>query len=185
MAAGALKTWNVVVVENPQREPAKGLHLGTGRDLRPIERSRLARYTDYANIKILASVRDRIADIDPAVNPIPSDVDPTNDKQLAKFRQDVVGDAGLLCIYPIDKDSQPAPAKNKEPKDPRTDLGAASHVVGITLFFPDSMGSEPYNYRSANIQQVVEDDSEEFGAIEDADEAAAAAQVENSSQESS
>lgn len=176
MAAGALQSWNIVVVENPGREAVAGLSLGTGRDLRPIERSRLERYEEYANIKALASTRDRIADIDPAVNPLPSDVDPTSDKDLARFRQDVVGDVGLLCIYPIDKDSQPSTTRASEPRDPRTPLGAVSHVVGLTFFFPRSVGTEPYGYMSANIVQPVEDDTEEFSAIEDADEVVAVAQ---------
>jgi hypothetical protein len=176
MAAGALQSWNLVVIENPARPAAPGLDLGTGRDLRPLERSRLERYTDYANIKILASVRDRIADIDLASNPLPSDVDPTNDKELAKFRQDTIGDSGLLCIYPIDKDSQPGASRSMEPRDPRTGLEAADHVVGLTLFFPSSVAASPYSYLSADLSQPVEDE-EDFGLIEDADEALAEAQA--------
>lgn len=176
MAVDALQSWNIVVIENPARPVAQGLHLGTGRDLRPLERSRLERYTDYANIKILASVRDRIADIDLATNPLPSDVDPTNDKQLAKFRQDTVGDTGLLCIYPIDKNSKPGASRSAEPRDPRTSLDAAEHMIGLTFFFPYSVGASPYSYLSADISQPVEDE-EDFGAIEDADEALAEAQT--------
>lgn len=177
MSRGALQTWNIVLLENPKRPYVDDLNLGIGRDIRTIERSRLERYSKYANIKSLVSTIDRISDTGVARAEIPTNVDAGEDASLARFRQDIVGDVGLLVVYPIDKNSKmreykPSPEKDP-PKDPRVDLDAVDHVIGLGIFFPAAVGNPVLQYKSANIKAPVEDDSDEFDAIEQADELAA------------
>lgn len=171
---GGLSTWNIVVVENPQRGAASGLDIGIGRSVRTVERSRLERYSAYANIKSLVSTIDRIADTGVAKYELPGDVDADNDLSLAEFRQDAIGSVGLLCVYPIDKDSKVrAVAKPNEPKDPRVDLGAEDHLIGLGIYFPRSVGDPVIKYKSADIRLPFEEDSDGFDQIEAADQESA------------
>lgn len=177
MKQGALLTWNVVLLENPNRAEVHDLDLGIGRGIRTVERSRLKRYSAFANIKSLVSTIDRIADTGTARSELPGDVDPDDDKSLARYRQDTVGSIGLLTIYPIDKNSKmrevtSAPGK-KPPRDPRTDLAAVDHVIGLGIYFPEAVGDPVLRYKSANIKVQLEDDSDELEAIEEADQLAA------------
>jgi hypothetical protein len=176
MKQGALLHWNVVLIENPKRDPVEELDLGFGRGIRTVERSRLERYSAYANIKSLVSTIDRIADTGVSRSELPTDVNPDDDKSLAKYRQDILGSVGLLTIYPIDKNSKVRDVKvssGKEPRDPRTDLAAVDHVIGVGIYFPASKGNPVLEYKSANISVQVEDDSDEFDAIEEADQISA------------
>lgn len=174
MDQGALKTWNVVLLENPSRVPAEDLDLGIGRAVRTVERSRLQRFSAHANIKSLVSTIDRIADTGISRAQLPSDVKANDDKSLAKYRQDIVGDVGLIVVYPIDKNSrvrETSATDDKRPRDPRVDLEAVEHIIGLGIYFPAAVGKPTYQYKTADIKQPVEDDSDEFDAIEREDEA--------------
>lgn len=175
---GGLQSWNVVVMEMAQRPPAAGLDLGLGREVHPVGRSRMQVPTEHANIKTLVSVPDRIADVDIPVGELPRDVNPKDDRSLARYRQDAVGDVGLLVIYPIDKDSQVEHRRKTGgdgPRNTRVPLEAVDHVIGLGLFFPDAVGDPLYEYVSAAIFPEIEDEADDFEAIESADEAAAEA----------
>lgn len=177
MKQGGLQTWNVVLMEIASRSPNEDLDLGVGRPIHAIERSKLKRMSHYANIKSLVSRIDRIADVDVPVSQLPGDVEPEKDESLAKYRQDVVGDVGLLVVYPIDKDSKvrrvTRAADRQPPRDPRVDLEAVDHMIGLGLFFPKSVGDAAYNYKTAAIQAAVEEDEDDFDAIEQADQQSA------------
>ncbi|WP_156687391.1 Z1 domain-containing protein [Mycobacterium sp. Marseille-P9652] len=175
MEQGSLMAWNLVLIENPRRSEVVGLDLGVGRAIRTVERSRLERYSDYANIKALVSTIDRISDTGVAVKELPSDVDPNDDYDLRKYREDIMGGIGLLVVYPIDRDSKMREiTSDKEPRDPRTDLNAVDHVIGLGIFFPDAVGEPVVEYKSAKIVgPVVEDQVDDFAAFEEADKLAA------------
>ena len=150
----ALQSWNVVLIENPNRTDVQDLDLGIGRNVRTMERSRLERHSAYANIKSLVSTIDRIADTGVARAELPPDVNPEDDTSLAKYRQDTMGDVGLLAIYPIDKHSKmrPLPPGKPPPRDPRVDLKAVDHVIGLGIYFPAALGDPVLQYKSANIK---------------------------------
>ncbi len=177
MDQGGLLTWNLVLLENPRRKPVEGVDLGVGRSIRTVERSRLERYSAYANIKSLVSTIDRIADTGVGVAGLPKNVDPKDDKSLAEFRQDALGSVGLLVFYPIDKDSKVRKvvqeAGRRSPRDPRTDLDAENHVIGLGIFFPKAVGDPVVEYKSADIQVPMEEDFDDIDDIEEADERAA------------
>jgi len=175
---GGLLTWNLVVIENPNRAVATGLDVGIGRGVRTNQRSRLERYSVYANIKSLVSRIDRIADVGVSRAELPADVDPEDDLSLARYRQDVMGSVGLLCIYPIDKDSKvKTAAQAKKPRDPRVDLNAEDHVIGLGIYFPQAVGEAQYRYKSANVQAPIEEDTDDFDQLEAADEVAAVTEL--------
>lgn len=169
MKQGGLTSWNVVLLENTQREQAEDLDLGIGRGVRTVERSRLRKYSHYANIKSLVSTLDRIADTGLGKADLPGDIDPDNDISLAKFRQDALGGVGLLCIYPIDKSSQ---VRNPAAIKVRVEMDAQDHVIGLGIYFPKSVGDPVIRYKSADIKAQIEDDADEFDDIEAADQAA-------------
>ena len=172
MKQGGLTAWNIVLMENPQRQASEDLDLGIGRGVRTVERSRLKQYHHYANIKSLVSTLDRIADTELSRSELPGDVDPDNDISLARFRQDTLGSVGLLCVYPINKSSQ---VRNAAVSQTRVEMGAQDHVIGLGIYFPKSIGDPVIRYKSADIKAQIEDDADEFNDIEAADEAAAAA----------
>lgn len=174
-AEGALETWNIVVVENPSMAAVADLDLGLGRPVRPVFRSRVVGSEGYANIGVLGQPLDRVEDLLVMGTGL-AEVAGMNDRELAKYRQDVVGDVGLMCVYPIHKDSEPTVPKSgsgKPTKKERTKLAAAGHVIGIEFIFPESRAREPIAYMVAPVSVAIEDVEEELAAIDAADEVAA------------
>lgn len=123
--AGALTTWNVVVMG--RRPPCQTEPLGLDRDSPLITRSKLSRSStdSLAVIGTLMSKPDRVADLLP-----PPDVkQDTTDEALQKLRDE--DGHGLLLLYPIDKDSKP-----KAEADHRAPLMAVGHLLGVAFSFP-------------------------------------------------
>lgn len=128
VSAGALTTWNVVVMG--RRAPCESLPLGLCEPSPLITRSKLKRSsTDgLAVIGTLMSKPDRVADIMPA-----SEVGPgTSDEELQERRDD--NGRGLLLLYPIDKDSKP-----KSEATHRISLQASGHLIGVAFSFPHAV----------------------------------------------
>lgn len=181
---GALRTWNVVVAEDAGG--GKG-RLTLSRDLTVnlIHRSRLEMPSTHANIKTLVSQIDRAADIDLPRAKILEQAGKTGagelDDRLRRLRMELVGPVGLLCLYPISKDSRPL----RDPSAPltpgrrlRVPLDAVEHVIGVGLFFPDAVGPDSeVNYKSADLSQLADDTLDaDVEELDEADEVAAASQ---------
>jgi hypothetical protein len=178
---GALRKWNLVMMADPAGGKGQ-LPLGDGLTVNLIHRSRLdMEAIPHANIKALVSKIDRVADLHlprrEIRRMITGDI---TDAKLRDLRADHLGPVGLLCLYPIAKDSKPerpdAPVRPGQRR--RIALDAAAHVIGVGLFFPDASGPPtPVAYRSADLSGMAED-SEEFDidVLDEADEKAAAAQ---------
>lgn len=136
LACGALEIWNIVIISR-KPDPAGAtptLDLGTGFPVPLITRSRLGRgveisdsVRDTADIKGLIDQEHRIADLvdegleDPGTN-------------LGRVEERTRSGRAVVLLYPIDKDSEPAP----EHLGPRVALGAADHLVGLALAFPEA-----------------------------------------------
>lgn len=174
-AKGLLTSWNVTLVENPGREPAQGLDLGIGRPVRPIGRSRLSRYGAYANIGALVSPMDRLADVDrSAISGLSSDL---SDPELVPVRKRILGgDVGLVCLYPVDKDSAPGSNAKDGLREP---LEALDHVLGVGIYFPDSTSGTAVPYVTARITERLEFAADDYSAVDEADEAIAAREEES------
>jgi hypothetical protein len=108
----------------------------------------------YADIKALMSRTDRVVDL--GIKPSALTEDRMNIGDLARLRNLPAnggqGDgSGLLLVYPVSKDSKPlrGPASTREP------LGAAQHVVGIGLVFPESKSRAPtVDYYTADVASM-------------------------------
>ncbi len=175
---GYLQSWNIVLFENPRRS-AVNLDIGFDRGIRTIERSRLKKYEAYANIKALVSTIDRVADL--GLGPAEvraAGADPTDDSSLARYREDIVGNVGMLGLYPIDKDSQPGDPSTPGQRETRVALDAENHVIGVALYFPKARGEDSLQYKTADLSyEPVEDVADEVNAADLADEQAAATEV--------
>ncbi|SCF41474.1 Z1 domain-containing protein [Micromonospora purpureochromogenes] len=151
-AHGALRAWNVVVI-GQERDRVGRMNLG-GREVNLINRSRLRTPDAYADIKSLVSTSDRVADLPGTVADIRAQIDgdPT-DERLRIFRDGKLGPVGLLCLYPISKDS--ADETHAKGKYPRVDLQAERHVIGVGLFFPEAWGPEEQDYVSVDLSDIA------------------------------
>jgi hypothetical protein len=156
---GALQTWNVAVISG---SPASGNSIQiAGEDVGLIQRSRLSMPNiTHANIKSLVSRIDRAADLQLTREEITRMAREDTDAAYAKLRNDFYDGVGLLCLYPISKDSQPAPRPASPGKRARVPLEAEDHVIGVALFFPEDKSNRPYHYVSANIAGLADDSDE-------------------------
>ena len=137
-----------------------------------------------ANLKAVASTSDRVADLDVGLDFIRKSLnlkstDKITDRQLLQFRQlrQTTDRTGLLCIYPIAKESDPdlnksalEPAENR-----RVPLFAAADVVGLCFMFPDSRNPRSVvDYVAAKVDaEYLEALEEELEAADKLDEAKA------------
>ena len=78
------------------------------------------------------------------------------------MRHDYFDRVGLLCIYPIARDSRPRPGRaGKSPGyKPRLPLDAVDDVIGVGLFFPEDKSNTPYRYVSADMSGLAIDTDE-------------------------
>ena len=98
-------------------------------------------------------------------------VDPATDANWRQLRDDVLGDVGLLALYPISKDSMPRPAARPEGTLRRVPLGAIDHMIGVSFFFPTARGMDSdVTYYCADLRaEAIEDVDEEQEQIQLAD----------------
>ncbi len=140
---GELVQWNIAVMGQAAATDLGTLDLGLQEAIPLINRSRMQRGTEYADIKALMSKADRVIDLD-----IPQErARSMSDGQLQVARPTGMG---LLLLYPIGKDSRPmVRSREREP------LAAAQHVIGVGLVFPKATRDEtPQRYRSVDLSAV-------------------------------
>ncbi|UGT56945.1 Z1 domain-containing protein [Nocardia asteroides] len=159
--AGTLRRWNIAVVGKPAAAEQDMFDFAPGVSVGRIIRSRFASGVDHADIKTLMSRRDAGLDLDGITSA-------TQEGDINKARKAQQPDVGLLVLYPIDKISEPEPAKNK-----REPLNAPEHVIGVGLVFPspandDSTVAWESDYISADLSGV-EIEEEDFSALDSED----------------
>ncbi|PXA68297.1 Z1 domain-containing protein [Cryobacterium arcticum] len=171
--ADSLLNWNIVFMERPDSESSM-LDLGLNDDVRLLRRSRLNLANPrIANVKSVVSTIDRVADMDWSYAEIQAELaqksQKLTDANLLAIRDDVLGPQGLLCIYPIDKDSQPQLPWDEN--SARSPLGAALDVIGIALFFPRARAKHSeVEYWSADLSaETFESAEDEIEQINKAD----------------
>lgn len=143
---GDLQRWDVVLME-----PFNGdgeLDLGLKDKVRLLRRKKMYIPNDEgtANLKAIASTSDRVADLDVGLDFIRKSLnlkptDKISDRQLLQFRQlRQTERTGLLCIYPIAKESNPGLDESASTliENRRVALAAAADVVGLCFMFPES-----------------------------------------------
>lgn len=175
---GFLKHWNVVLMGHPSDENGtEDIGLSDGVNL--ITRSRMDMPgIQHANIKSLVSTIDRCADLPLARAEISKRVGgDITDAKLLDLREDLVGDEGLLCLYPISKDSRPRRRQQHSGRRRRLPLEAVDHVLGACFFFPEARGrSAEVSYYTADLSdrpvEDIEDVEDDIEALDAADEEA-------------
>lgn len=183
-AEGDLKRWDVVLME-----PLSGkeeLDLGLVGKVRLLRRKKMYIPSDdgTANLKAVASTSDRVADLDVGLDFIRKSLnlkstDKITDRQLLQFRQlrEAADRKGLLCIYPIAKDSDPELDKSelKPVENRRVPLFAAADVMGLCFMFPESRNPRSVvDYVAAKVDtEYLESLEEELEAADKLDEAKA------------
>src|SRR5690606_352321 len=153
-SAGSLSRWNVAIVGTPNGDPfVFAPNVAVGRRVR-------ARLADSlgpgsADIKTLMSRRDAAVDLS-------GDVGGLKEEAIMRERQVQLPDTGLLVLYPIDKTSEPIPAKKT-----RLPLDAEEHVIGVGLVFPKPRDEDSTveKYISADLSGVRIED-EDFSLVE-------------------
>jgi hypothetical protein len=169
--AGALLRWNIVIIEHP--DDANGtVDLGLSSKINLIQRAKLdIRDLAWANIKALISTIDRVADMPQTNQELRNIIDSQTDAKWRALRDDVLGDVGLLALYPISKDSQPRSPAKPDGTLRRMPLDAEDHVIGVALFFPTARGRDSdVTYYCADLRaEAIEDVDEEQEQIQLAD----------------
>lgn len=156
-AAGSLRRWNIAIIGNPIGSGERNFEFAPDITVGRIVRARIqTSESDYADIKTLMSRRDAAVDLE-------GDTARLEESQIVAERQRQLPDIGLLTLYPIDKTSEPVPAKVT-----REALNAEEHVIGVGLVFPKPRGDDStveWNYVSADLSGV-EIEEEDLSPIE-------------------
>lgn len=172
----SIRSWSVSFFGmHSKKSGGKTIRLGADFDLPLISRSQMVTSSELANIKSLVGSMDRINDV--ALSPEVTkeiirelkELEVGHDARIMKIHEDHVGrDVGHLAIYAIDKDSRTtqssdhlnAKGKKIEERNQRKDLDAADHVIGVGIFFPESINADSgVEYISA--QQFIDHETVE------------------------
>lgn len=156
--AQSLGRWNVAIVGTPNGD---GFTFAPGVTVGRNIRARLQLpdpASDFADIKTLMSRRDAAVDLS-------GDIANLKEKEIKEERRRQFPDTGLLVLYPIDKASEPSPAKKL-----RAALDADEHVIGVGLVFPEPWegDSAVERYISADLSNVQLEE-EDFSLLESDD----------------
>lgn len=156
----SLSRWNIGLVQKKRMsESDPRISLGPIEGIGLITRSLFRRLeSGDADIKALMSKSDLKIDIK-ATEGIANDWN-----EIKKARQEGEGsNCPLLILYIIDKDSSPAPRKNKDGQEisgSRKPLEAIDHVLGFGIVFPDMPGESEASYQ-VEVSLPDWDDAEE------------------------
>lgn len=174
-AIGELQQWNVALIglQRPSDEQPR-VDLGNGFVMPALNRSRVVRGLqtggDTASLGRIMSKVDLGADLDFTRRELGA----MSEENIRRARRSTYARVGLLCIYPIDKDSSPehAVAQYSEQKERfRAPLQAVEHVVGLGFVFPKSGRSTPQDYVTVDLSGVERepvpeaDEEPEEGAV--------------------
>jgi hypothetical protein len=141
----SLLTWNVAVISDSRK--GSGTDTIGDLDLNLITRARLASTESYANIKALVSRIDRAADVPLTRDEIRRQVSGDADEDYRNLRDDYLDGVGLLCVYPISKDSKPRSGTPSGGRKERLPLEAVGQVIGVGLFFPEDKSHAAFRYK--------------------------------------
>lgn len=172
----SIRSWSVSFFGlAPGKGAGRTMNLGQDFVLPLISRSQLVSSGQNANIKSLVGSMDRINDVALSSEAKRDlirelkDLEVGHDARIMRIHNDHVGrDVGHLAIYAIDKDSktQQTPdfrnsnGKLIEIRNRRKDLNAAADVIGLGIFFPDSINADSgVEYISA--QQYIDHETVE------------------------
>lgn len=138
-----LELWNVAVVDGGTSE--REFSIGETKSVPMVQRSRIHDTERPADIKTLMSRRDAALDLTGI-----DDIGKLDEKQIRTHRAAQLSDHGLMVLYPIDRDSQPARAGSN-----RLGLNAVEDVLGVGLVFPQPPpGEDEEVYYAADLSRL-------------------------------
>lgn len=141
---GSLQTWHIVVVTTEQGKLSE-VSLGHLGHVRTNNRSAMKGSGDDVSIKALMSKRDLLLDLDP----VPETSSEAGWEDIKSHRQ---GNAPLLLLYPIDRDSTPQ-TKSTD----RENLAAAYEVLGLGIVLPGD-AQRSHDYVTTNLTPIEPDE---------------------------
>lgn len=164
--------WNLVVMSKRQRRQAVGdrsvdlgqLDLGLEEPVAAFNRAPLRRaQPGVANIKSLMSARDRVADLQ-----IPPERHGSagGEVDYAEMRKELAPSRGCLLLYPVSRHSVPMRI-TQGVRDPRREMEAPEHLLGVGLVFPHDDEGFDATYLSVQPQWDAEDPVEEISLPDD------------------
>ena len=173
--ANSLLRWNIIFKESRGSEVSSNpkLDLGLSSHVSLLRRTKLIdSEPGTANLKAIASPNDRGLDLDYSSSKLQEILAKSQqdaDANIVKIKQVEMPTTGLLCLYPIDKDSITRSEKEKL----RANLDSPQHIIAATFFFPAARNSHSeVGYMSANLSSFkIENPEDEFADIAAADEA--------------
>ena len=142
-AAPDLK-WTVAVMGNSKASQSRlATEFGPLSGVVPINRAPLTTPdagSGIANIKALMSLPDQVMDIAPDKWAAEQ---PKTDRDYKRIRAEHAANTGLLVLYPIDRDSQPAGVALKSGS--RRAMQASHDLLGIGLVYPVVAGGDVFD----------------------------------------
>ena len=148
VSVGSLRNWNLAIVGNPIGSVEENFEFAPGVSVRRIVRAKIGSGDapdGFADIKTLMSRKDAAVDLQ-------GDTAKLKEEEIKAERRRQLPDTGLVVLYPIDKVSEPVPAKAS-----RRPLDAEDHVIGVGLVFPRPPGEDStveWDYISADLSGV-------------------------------
>lgn len=196
---GRLRHWNVSVITQDDAAKTASIDLGLAKTIKTLSRSKLSKVSGPdANVKAIITTSDRLNDVvlgsDDRRDNLRAEVRESSkassrargfkgtgvsESVVRKLHKEYVGNSSAhLALYPIDKDSKPMNwVEGEVNKDAeRQPLEAEEHVIGVGIFFPESLSSDSgVEYYTApepdpEILARYVDVEEEVNSINDKDE---------------
>ncbi|MCL4876218.1 MAG: hypothetical protein KJ064_06155 [Anaerolineae bacterium] len=165
---GQLQRWNVVV--RGAKDERTFIPLGKHLTVPLLQRSRRSVPNDYANIGVLMSRGDIVADLEGG-----PEMKKLDENNLKILRNTQLPSVGLLLLYPISKDSAPNTRPDGEAKETRRSnyhrvaLEAVDTVMGVGLVFPKAAGDgTPQSYMTVDMSAIEREEIEWDFDAEDA-----------------
>lgn len=184
--SGSIREWSISFfgkTAKPKSTENQTIDLGLENDISLISRSQMNNSRpDVANIKTLVGSLDRLNDLElnkaewNSINEKIEQDKRSREAVLIDQHASFIGsDVGHIAIYAIDKNSKTTQnpdfikddGTRVHPISRRKDLNALEHVIGVGIFFPESIRPEG----SVEYACVIEPDDETRERIKDAEQA--------------
>lgn len=188
---GKGKSWDLLLVSG-RAAAAQTFEYTPGVVVRPVSRApladnwdksrfedELARGRDVVNIRALMSSNDSTMDLtimdrndllDPLTAQDLRTLSKSNTEAVKKFRRKSRPDNGLLILYAVGKDSEPAPSS----RNTRVAMNADDHLIGVAVIFPPADFERVGDYYAVSVKSIfdVSEDKTDDGDAEIVDDEA-------------
>ncbi len=179
---GRDKSWDLLLVSG-RADATESFEYASGVTVHPVSRAPLSdgwdnsrfqdeieRGRDVVNIRALMSSSDSTMDLtilarnnrlDTSLVEDLRTLSKSNTEAVKKFRRRSRPDTGLLILYAVGKDSEPASSSMKT----RVAMNADDHLIGVAVVFPPAEFERDGNYYAVSVKSIFDggDDTDEEG----------------------